>query len=102
MGARRFFVVHEAFGRIGETSVGAVEIIGVDGAAYRSAFCNSFGNVHHSRLEIAGEVLRWAGDRTRCTVTMAGGGMTQVVRHEASADGVNWTASMNVTLRKVA
>jgi hypothetical protein len=28
-----FFVVHSAFGKIGETSVGGVEIIGVDGPA---------------------------------------------------------------------
>ena len=47
-------------------------------------------------------MLRWAGDRTRCTVTMTGDGMTQVARHESSAGGVNWTASMDVTLRKVA
>jgi hypothetical protein len=35
-------------------------------------------------------------------VTLADGGMTQVARHESSADGVSWTASMDVTLRKVA
>ena len=35
-------------------------------------------------------------------MTLAGGGMTQVARHESSADGVSWTASMDVTLRKVA
>jgi hypothetical protein len=28
--------------------------------------------------------------------------MTQVARHELSADGVSWAASMDVTLRKVA
>jgi hypothetical protein len=97
-----FFVVHSAFGKIGETAVGGVEIIGVDGAAYRSAFYDSFGNVHHSRLEIEGDVIRWIGDRTRCTVTMSDGGMTQIARHDSSPDGVSWTASMDVTLRKVA
>ena len=35
-------------------------------------------------------------------VTLADGGMTQVVRHEASPDGVHWAESMRVTLRKVA
>jgi len=97
-----FFVVHSAFGKIGETAVGGVEIIGVDGEAYRSTFYDSFGNVHRSRLEIEGDVIRWIGDRTRCTVTMSDGGMTQIARHESSTDGVSWTASMNVTLRKVA
>jgi hypothetical protein len=60
------------------------------------------GNVHRSRLEIEGGVIRWIGDRTRCTVTMIDDGMTQVAHHESSADGVSWTASMDVTLRKVA
>jgi Protein of unknown function (DUF1579) len=96
-----FFVVHSACGKIGETSVGGVEIIGVDGEAYRSTFYDSFGNVHQSRLEIEGDALRWTGDRTRCTATMTDSGMTQVAHHESSADGVKWTASMNVTLRKV-
>jgi len=97
-----FFVVHAAFGKIGETSVGGVEIIGVDGEAYCSTFYDSFGNVQRSRLEIEDAVIRWTGDRARCTVTMTGDGMTQVACHENSADGVKWTASMNVTLRKVA
>jgi hypothetical protein len=97
-----FFVVHSAFGKIGGTSVGGVEIIGVDGEAYRSTFYDSFGNLHQSRLEIEGDLFRWIGDRTRCTVTMTGNGMTQVAHHESSADGVSWTASMDVTLRKVA
>jgi len=97
-----FFVVHSPFGKIGETSVGGVEIIGAEGEAYRSTFYDSFGNVHRSRLEIEGDVIRWIGDRTRCTATMSDGGMTQVAHHESSADGVSWTASMDVTLRKVA
>ncbi len=97
-----FFVVHSAFGKIGETTVGGVEIIGVDGEAYPSTFYDSFGNVHRSRLEIEGDMLRWIGDRTRYTVTMTDDGITQVARHESSADGVSWTPSMDVTLRKVA
>jgi len=47
-------------------------------------------------------VIGWIGDRTRCTVTMTDDGMTQVAHHESSADGVSWTASMDVTLRKIA
>ncbi len=97
-----FFVLHPAFGKIGDTSVGGVEIIGDDGEAYHSTFYDSFGNVHRSRLEIEGDVLRWIGDRTRCTVTITDDGMTQVAHHESSADGVSWSPSMDVTLRKVA
>jgi hypothetical protein len=33
---------------------------------------------------------------------MTGDGVIQVAGHESSADGVNWTASMDVTLRKAA
>ena len=97
-----FFVVHTAFGKIGDTSVGGVSIIGVDGDAYNDTFYDSFGNAHRSRLEIDGDVHRWIGadNRTRCTVTMTDGGMTQVAHHESSVDGVTWTPSMDVVLRK--
>ena len=47
-------------------------------------------------------MIRWIGEGTRCTVTLTDGGLTQVAHHESSADGVTWTASMDVTLRKVA
>ena len=72
------------------------------GEAYRFTFYDSFGNVHRSRLEIEGDVIRWTGDWARCTITMSGDGMTQVARRgPAHADGVSWTASIDVTLRKV-
>jgi hypothetical protein len=97
-----FFVVHSAYGKIGETSVGGVEIIGVDGDAYLSTFYDSFGNVHSSRVEIDGDVIRWVGARTRCTATITDDGRTQIAHHEASADGITFAPSMDVTLRKVA
>jgi hypothetical protein len=96
-----FFVVHSAYGKIGEISVGGVEIIGVDGDAYLSTLYDSFGNVHSSRVEIEGDVIRWIGARTRCTATIADRGRTQIARHEASADGITFAPSMDVTLRKV-
>ncbi len=97
-----FFVVHSAYGRIGDSSVGGLEIIGVSEDAYSSTFYDSFGNVHVSRVEIEGDVMRWLGERTRCTATFTDGGRTQVAHHESSPDGVTWSASMEVTLRKVA
>jgi hypothetical protein len=36
-----------------------VEIIGAAGDAYVSTFYGSFGNVHTSRVEIDGNVIRW-------------------------------------------
>ena len=97
----RFFVIHSAYGMIGDTSVGGVEIIGVTGDGYSSAFYDSFGNTHSSRMEIVGHVITWTGERTRCTATITEGGSTQVAHHEVSIDGKTWTASMDVTLRKV-
>jgi hypothetical protein len=96
-----FFVVHSAYGKIGDNSVGGVEITGVDGDGYRSTFYDSFGNVHSSRVEVDGEVIRWLGERTRCTATITDDGLTQVAHHEASADGTTWAPSMEVTLRKI-
>jgi hypothetical protein len=97
-----FFVVHSAYGRIGDSNVGGVEIIGVNEDAYSSTFYDSFGNVHTSSVEIVGQVIRWLAERTRCTATFTDGGMTQVAHHESSPDGVTWSASMEVTLRKIA
>jgi len=96
-----FFVIHSAYGKIGQTSVDGVEVIGVDGDGYRSTFYDSFGNVHVSRVEIDGDVITWSGDRTRCVATMTDRGMTQVAHHEVRVDGTGWCASMDVTLRKV-
>jgi hypothetical protein len=67
-----FFVVHSAFGKIGQASVGGVEIIGVDGEAYCST------GAHHIRtgpklgrdacVGVCGLYLAfcavWAGART--------------------------------------
>jgi hypothetical protein len=97
-----FFVVHSAYGKIGENSVGGVEIIGVDVDGYFSTIYDSFGNAQTSRMEVDGDVIRWLGERTRCTATITDDGSTQVARHEASADGATWAPSMEVTLSKVA
>jgi hypothetical protein len=96
-----FFVIHSAYGKIGGTSVGGVEVIGVDGDGYRSTFYDSFGNVHSSRVEIDGDVIKSFGDRTRCVATITDRGMTQVAHHEVTVDGTVWSPSMDVTLRKV-
>jgi hypothetical protein len=100
MGTRWLFVVHSAYGRIGDSSVGGVEIIGVTDDAYSSTFYDSFGNVHTSRVQVDGATMQWLGERTRCTATFTDGGMTQIAHHESSPDGVAWSPPMEVTLRK--
>ena len=79
-----------------------MEIIGAAGDGYVSTFYDSFGNVHTSRVEIHGNVIRWLGERPRCTATLTDGGMTQVAHYESSPDGVVWRASLEVTVRKTA
>jgi uncharacterized protein DUF1579 len=96
-----FFVIHTAYGKIGDTSVGGVEVIGVDGDAYRSTFYDSFGNVHTSRVEIDGDVIKWFGDRTRCVATVEDEGSTQAAHHEVMIGDDIWVPSMDVTLRKI-
>ena len=82
-----FFVEHSAFGKIGDTAVGGVEIIGVDGEPYYSTFYDSFGNVHRSRLEIEGHPApapRLSRRRRRPEVHVhAGPRSDQQARHRA-------------------
>jgi hypothetical protein len=101
-GCLAVFVGHSAYGRTGDSSVRRMETIGVAGEAYSSTFNDSFGNVHTSRAEIERDAIRWVGESIRCTTTFTDGGMTQVANLESSPDGVTWSASMKVTLRKSA
>src|SRR5215469_8919473 len=98
-----FFVLHYAYGRIGDVDVGGVEIIGYDpeGRAYRSAFFDSHGNATTSQLIERGSVWTWRRQGTRTTVTFSDDGRTQSARHERTRDGASWESSMEVTLRKV-
>jgi hypothetical protein len=99
-----FFVLHTAYGLIGDIGVGGTEIIGYDPASqsYFGTFYDSQGNILHEKLEIEGNTWRWLGERTRATGTLSDDGMTMPVLHERSADGVNWTPSMEIVLTKVA
>lgn len=98
-----FFVLHTAYGRIGDTEVGGVEIIGHDPetGGYRTLFFDSFGNESVSRLADSDGVWTWQGERTRCNATFHDDGRIQRALHERSDDGATWLPSMNVTLRKV-
>jgi Protein of unknown function (DUF1579) len=98
-----FFVVYPAYGRVGDTDVGGVEIIGYDAktGSYRSLFFDSFGNVSVSRVTVDGDVWTWSGERTRCTATLSDGGNTFTAHHERSSDGATWEPSMEVVLRRV-
>jgi hypothetical protein len=99
-----FFVIHSAYGLIGDFAVGGVEIISYDPDAghYRSQFFDSQGNTTISQLSLADGVWTWAGPRTRCTATFSDDGRIQTAHHQASKDGMTWQPSMEVTLHKTA
>jgi len=98
-----FFVLHSAYGRLGDIGVGGVAIIGYDAkrGGYRSYFFDSQGNVSISEMAVNSGAWTWQGERTRCTATFSLDGRIQTAHHERSADGVTWEPSMEVTLRRI-
>ena len=98
-----FFVLHMAYGRIGDLDVGAIEIIGHDPAtgAYRSRLFDSFGNESVSSLRVSDGVWTWQGERTRCNATFSDDGRVQRAIHQRSEHAETWLPSMDVTLVRV-
>jgi len=99
----KFFVLHTAYGRIGDLDVGGTEVIGYDETSdtYNTYFFDSSGNVTTERLTISDGVWTWQGQTTRATSVFSKDGKTQTCRHERSDDGVNWLPAMQITLSKV-
>ncbi|MCB5907372.1 DUF1579 family protein [Streptomyces pinistramenti] len=97
------FIVHSAYGRIGEFGVGGTEIIGYEETSgdYRSHFFDSQGNVTVSRLVAHGDTWTCQGDTTRSTVEFGDNHRVQTVLHERTDDGTTYRPSMKVTLVKV-
>jgi hypothetical protein len=98
-----FFIVHSAYGRIGEFGVGGTEIIGYDEASdnYTSHFFDSQGNVTISSLAKSGDTWTCQGDTTRSTVEFSDSHRVQTVLHERTDHGMTYRPSMQVTLTKV-
>lgn len=98
-----FFIVHSAYGRMGDKDVGGVEMIGFDKASgkYRTHFFDSGGNLSLGELTVRDGTWTWKEEKTRCTGTLSNNGKTLIAHHERSDDGVNWIPSMDVTLTKV-
>lgn len=98
-----FFVLHTAYGRIGDAGVGGAEIIGYDEASggYYSHFYDSQGNVSTHKLSVLGDVWTNEGETTRATVEFSDANRIQTVLHERTDDGKKYSASMKVTLTKV-
>jgi hypothetical protein len=99
----RFFVLHTAYGRIGDIDVGGTEIISFDPTSqtYRTHFFDSQGNITQHLLTAGDGTWKWQGERTRCTSIVSDGGKVMTAHHERSDDGVHWAPSMEVTLTRV-
>ena len=97
------FVMHPAYGRIGEAGVGGLEIIGNDPATgqYRTYFFDSQGNIITETLSYRDGTWTWQGEHARCTGVFSEDGKKLTARHERSDDGKHWEPSMTVTLRKI-
>jgi uncharacterized protein DUF1579 len=99
----RFFVIHTAYGRIGDVDVGGIEFIGYDPdtGQYRTWFFDSQGHVSTQQLTFRDGVWQWRDERTRATARLSDDGKTLPTHHERSDDGVHWIPSMDVTLTRV-
>ena len=98
-----FFVVHSAYGRIGDVGVGGIEVIGYDAASgkYQCQFFDSEGNMSTQELTLGEGQVTWEGEGTRCIGTFADDGRTLIAHHERTDDDGGWLPSMDVTLRRV-
>lgn len=98
-----FFVLHTAYGRVGNLDVGGTEIIGYDEATkkYRTHFFDGQGNLTAEELTVQGDTWTWKGETTRCTAVFTDNGKTQTAHHERLDDEGNWVPSMEVMLTKV-
>ncbi len=98
-----FFVLHTAYGRIGNVDVGGTEIISYDPSTktYRSLLFDSQGNINEDELTAEGNTWTWAGATHRATATFTDNGKTQVCRHERLDQNGQWVHAMDVVLVKV-
>lgn len=98
-----FFVLHTAYGRIGDTDVGGVELIGFDPQReqYRSDFFDSLGNITTDSFDIRGDTCTWSGAQTRCSAVFTDHGKTQTAHHERLDETGRWVPAMEVVLTKV-
>lgn len=98
------FVMHPAYGRIGDQDVGGLEVIGHDPATdqFRTHFFDHTGNVITETLTFRDGAWMWKATHHRCKGIFTDNGRTLTAYHEQSHDGGHWEPSMIVTLRRIA
>ncbi len=99
----KFFVLHTAYGRIGDMDVGGMEVLGYDPATrkYFSRFFDSGGNIHEADLTADGDSWIWRGKTTGCTAAFTENGKVQTAHHVRLDENGRWVPSMEVVLTKV-
>ncbi len=98
-----FFVLHTAYGRIGNMDVGGTEILGYDPVArkYFTVFYDSRGNVNEAELSVDGDTWTWKGTETGCTAVFTENGKIQTAHHVRRDESGSWVPAMEVVLTKV-
>jgi uncharacterized protein DUF1579 len=99
----RSFVLHTAYGRIGDLGVGGTEIIGYDmeRGCFHTHFFDSSGNITRELLSCEAGVWTWQGETVRARSVFSADGRVQSCQHQASPDRESWNDTMTVVLRKV-
>lgn len=101
-GSGKTYVIHNAYGRLGDMNVGGLEVITYDAArkTYLSHFFDHDGNLTTDELEISGNVWKWKGKDTGCNAEFSGNNTIQTAHHIRLENG-NWAPAMEVVLIKV-
>lgn len=96
------FIMHPAYGRIGDQDVGGLEVIGYDPATdqFRTHFFDQTGNVITETLSLRDGTWTWQAAQHRCKGAFSDNGRTLTAHHERSDDRKSWAPTMTVTLRK--
>ncbi len=99
----KYWILHTAYGRLGNMDVGGVEIIGYDRETgkYVSYFYDSRGNVSEHEILVDGDTMTWKGKVTGCTAIFTEKGKVQTAHHVRLDENGQWVPSMEVVLTKV-
>ncbi len=99
----RHFVLHTAYGRIGNMDVGGMEVLGYDSTTkeFFSRFFDSSGNIHEATLTTDRDSWTWKGKTTGCTAIFTENGKVQTAHHVRLNENDQWVPSMEVVLTKV-
>ena len=98
------FVLHTAYGQVGQRGVGGAELIGYDAEtqAFTSYLFTDGGEMRQSKLVFEGaNRCTWRAKETGCTAVFTQDGTVQTAHHVRLDEHGKWVPSMEVVLRKV-